>query len=891
MSGIPIRETTSLRDAHAVESGEVLAAVGSSRRGLTQDEASERLHRDGPNVLQGGQLDSQWTLLVRQFASPLIAILTVCLGITILLRDWVDAIAIAAAVLINAVVGYYQESKAQSRVSALQSRAEPASRVLRDSVFHRVPARDLVRGDVVLLEGGDKVSADLRLLDVNALRIDESLLTGESVPVTKAAGPLPAELSIADRTNMAYSGTLVVGGRGTGVVVATAVDTELGAINELVQADPPPTDMQLQMSRLEKGIGVVVGVVAIGLFLIGLARGEDPQLMFLAAVALVVSAVPESLKIVQTVAMSLGVSRMARRHAIVRRLPAVETLGSTTVIATDKTGTLTQNRMTVVRLWTPAGLHRLDSSEDPAAEPEPLPAPALEMLRAGALANEARLGPEREDGLIGDAVDLAMATAAVEHGVVSIADVAADPEHETPYEPELAYSAVVWESDGRRTLYMKGAPGRVLAASDRMLTADGPGTLDSSAVRAANDAMAADALRVIATAGRELEPEEDPNAALEMPARLTLLGLQGMEDPPRDGVSDAIAECRSAGIGVMMITGDNPATAAEIGQRLGLEATGERVLTGAEVGKLEEAALADQLRQTSVAARVSPQDKLAIVQALQDSGEVVAVTGDGVNDAPALRAASVGVAMGRGGTDVARESADIVLTDDNFVTVVESVRLGRVTFAAVRKSTFFLLSTAITSLLAVTTNVLMEAPLLFLPVQILWMNLVTTGVQDLALAFEPAEGDELQRKPRPRGEGIMSRPMWVRAILTGAWMAAIVLLAYEVALAQGASLEHARTFAITTFVALTVFQALSSRGLYRSILRTRFFGNPFLIIGMAVSVLVHAVVMYLPPVAGVFGFAPLGLPEWGACLVLGSSVLLVNEVHKWHGRRLLDRDR
>lgn len=895
MSTTPFEKSLFVEAEHAAEPGEVLESLNSRREGLTTTEAARRLEQDGPNILSGGRLDSQWQLLVRQFASPLIAILTVCLIVTLLLRDWVDAIAIAAAVLINAVVGYYQESKAQSRVSTLQSRAEPVSRVVRESVTHVVPARELVRGDIVLLESGDKVSADMRLLDVNGLRIDESLFTGESVPVTKSVSELDPDAAIADRANMAYSGTLVVGGRGLGVVVRTAAATELGAINEMVQADPPSTDMQLQMNRLEKGIGLVVGAVAIALFGIGIARGENPQLMFLAVVALVVSAVPESLKIVQTVAMSLGVSRMAKRHAIVRRLPAVETLGSTTVIATDKTGTLTENHMTVVELWTPAGgRRRLDGPFAEGTEQAVLATQERAALRAGALANEARRGPTPEDGLTGDAVDVAMATVAVTHGAASVDEVVSRPRYEIPYEPEQACSAVVWEQDGEQTLVVKGAPGRLLALSDTMLTDAGPVRLDTARVTRVNYAIAAGALRVIATAMRPLAPNEDPAQALvsltsndphPIGQGLTFLGLQGMEDPPREGVTEAIAECRSAGITVTMVTGDSGATAASIGRRLGMEAPQDRTLTGSEMGQLEPDELVARLRETNIAARVSPRDKLSIVQALQDSGEVVAVTGDGVNDAPALRAASVGVAMGQGGTDVARESADIVLTDDNFVTVVESVRLGRVTFAAVRKSTFFLLSTAIASLIAVATNVLSDSALIFLPVQILWMNLVTTGVQDLALAFEPAEGDELRRRPRPRGEGIMSRSMWVRGLITGLWMAVVVLFAFEAGLRYLDSLDHARTFAITTYVSLTVFQALSSRGLYRSLLRTPFFGNRFLIIGIAVALLVHGIVIQLPPVADVFGFAPLGVLEGIVCLALGATVLVANEVHKWLGRR------
>ncbi len=870
-------------DWHAADETAVLRELGTDLDGLSESGAAARLARDGPNILLGNALEPRWKLFLRQFASPLIFILVLCMVITLLLRDWVDSIAIAAALLINAVVGYYQESKAQSRVSALQSRAEPTTRVVRDSTTHQLPSRDVVRGDIVLLEAGDQVTADLRLVQTNALRIDESLLTGESKPVHKTPDVVPAGAVLGDHTSMAYSGTSVVAGRGVGVVVATGDHSQLGRINELVQADPPLTDMQVQMNRLEKLIGAIVAVAACGLFVVGLVRGANPELMFMAAVALAVSSIPESLKIVQTVAMSLGVTRMAKRRAIVRRLPAVETLGSTTVIGSDKTGTLTQNRMTVVQLWTPDG--RSSRLGDGTAESAPPTAAMGRMLRAGALTNEASRGPSPEIPLVGDAVDVAMATVALRHGVVTVDEVVANPELEIPYEPERAFSQTIWpEADGLM-LYVKGAPGRLLDMSVTAQPATGDDPLDIPLVRAAIDGMARQGLRVIATACRPLTPGEDPHEALERPGGLTFLGLQGLEDPPRPGVAEAIQECRSAGITVKMITGDNPTTASAIGRRLGIELGGAEPLTGTELARLTDDELAARLGRTNIAARVTPRDKLTIVESLQSTGEVVAVTGDGVNDAPALRSASVGVAMGRSGTDVARESADIVLTDDAFVTIVESVRQGRVTFAAVRKSTFFLLSTAVTSLVAVSVNLFINTTLLFLPIQMLWLNLVTSGVQDLALAFEPAEGDELTRRPRPRGEGILSGRLWVRASITGGWMALVVVLAFEMQLLAGASVEHARSFAITTFVACTVFQALNSRGETRSVFRTAFFSNRFLIIGMTVSVLVHALAMVVPVTAELFGFVALSWGDWVVCFLLGGTVAAVSELSKLFERR------
>jgi Ca2+-transporting ATPase len=570
---------------------------------------------------------------------------------------------------------------------------------------------------------------------------------------------------------------------------------------------------------------------------------------------------------------------MARRNAIVRTLPAVETLGSTNVIGSDKTGTLTENRLTVERIWTVAG--RLDVSvadEDGGADP-PL---AIAVLRAGALTNEATLSAEGEEDLeySGDAVDAAMAKIAVARGAISEKERTAEPLAHQPYEPHLRYSQTVQQDqDGGRVLYVKGAPEALLHAAVDLAGPKGAVPLEPAVIHGANEEMAREGLRVIATGLRTLRDDEELTVPLPPPACLTFLGMEGMTDPPRAGVAAAVEKCRRAGIKVMMITGDHPVTAVAIAGRLGLT-TGKPPLTGAEMTELDDHMLAARLEQTSVAARVSPVDKLRIVHALQASGKVVAATGDGVNDAPALKAAAIGVAMGRSGTDVAREAADIVLTDDNFVTIVQAVEQGRVTFAAIRKTTYFLLSTGAAALVAVTLSVFAGTPLLFLPVQMLWMNVVTNGVQDIALAFEPGEGDELRRPPRPPSEGLLSRTLWFRAGITGAWMALAVILTFIVELHAGYPEIHARTMALTMFVMLSFFQVFSSRAEVKSLFQLRPLANKPLLYTSLAALFLHWAAMTWPVTSGVLELTPLNTWEWLVCIAVGSTVLIIVEAEK-----------
>ncbi|WP_300765885.1 HAD-IC family P-type ATPase [uncultured Bifidobacterium sp.] len=875
---------------HSLDAERSLSALRTTDRGLSDDEAAGRLKVFGRNLLHEASSIPGWRRFLGQFSSPLILVLIVCGVITIALDHYVDAIAIFIVLLFNAILGFYQEDKADKAVEALSSLSTPMTRVLRSDSMRSISTESVVPGDIVLLESGDRVPADLRLIEVNNLRINESMLTGESDDANKSTSACPQDAPLGDRTCIAFSGTLVTSGRGRGVVVATGSDTELGEINDLVNDTDTIAPLERIMHRTERGIAFAVIVVAAFVFIAGAVLKNDPAGAFLSAVALAVASMPEALPIVLTVAMALAVSRMASHHAIVRTLPAVETLGATTVIGSDKTGTLTQNRLTVesCALGTTSlssyedvsGILRGDESASDASQA--VTEAWRGLLRAAALTNEA-VRSTGDDGALryeGDAVDVAMARAADLAGAVGAGDLDADIVHETPYEPELRYSMTIRRgSDGVLTQYVKGAPDSIIAMCTSMVDGDGVRVdIDVDGLHSMNMRMGEQGLRVIAVASRTLASEDAVEAAVQ-PSQLCFLGVEGMLDPPRPGVREAIEDCRKAGIEVKMITGDHPVTAKAIGDRLGLSHT-EEAITGAEMLTLDDEQLRSRLRKTSIAARVSPQDKLRIVEALQDEGETVAVTGDGVNDAPALKAASVGISMGESGTDVAREASDVVLTDDNFVTITKAVAQGRVTFKAIRGSAFFLLSTAVAAMIAVGVNVVSEMPLLFMPLQMLWINIVTNGVQDIALAFEPGQGDELDRPPRGRSEGLLSSALWGRTAICGLWMGMSILVLFRVLIDRDYDDTTARTMALTLLVLFNFFMSMSARSETRSVFVMNPLKNPFLLTAAVMALILHAVAMVVPVMASALGMTALTGAQWAVCWALGATVLIFSEGDK-----------
>lgn len=879
---------------HSLAGAEVEQRLETGGHGLTQQEVEARLARYGPNLLEEEPPAPGWVVFLRQFRSPLIFILLLALVVTLLLGEHLDASVIAAVLVLNAVIGFTQERKAEGAVRALMQLVVPRARVTRDGQDREIDSRDLVPGDIVLLESGVRIPADLRLVSATALQVDESLLTGESVPVTKTTEPVDAGVVLSDRSCMAYTGATVTAGRGAGVVVATGARTELGAIAGLMRAEAvSATPLQLRMDHFAKIIGVAVVAAALVAFMSGVALGESVEDMFLVAVALAVSAVPEGLPVAVTITLAVGVRRMARRNAIIRRLPAVETLGSTTVVGSDKTGTLTENRMTVQEIWTPGHKFRLSGGapdgefleRDEPAVIEDERALHLTLL-AGVLTNEADLHwSDSELTTTGDPTEVALLLSALTAGLEPGAVRTAYPTFaEIPFEPVQQYSASVRNRHERHVVFVKGAPERVLGMCTEMLTDHGPVAVDVETISSAARGLAARGQRVLAFAHRELAEPLTRASDVGEPEGLVFVGLQAMIDPPRAGVKDSIGACQTAGIRVVMITGDHVDTARAIADELGIDGTDE-ALTGAGLADLDDDALAECVENVSVYARVSPEDKLRIVRALQARGDVVAVTGDGVNDAPALKAAEIGIAMGDKGTDVAREASEMVLADDNFVSITAAVEEGRVTFDNIRKVTFFLVSTGAAEITAILVAVWLQWPLILLPAQLLWLNLVTNGLQDVALAFEPAERGVLRRPPRRPGGGVLDRLMWERVALAGLVMGAGMLVLFRWELDTTDSLIRAQTVALTTMVVYQVFQAGNARSETESVLRRNPFSNRFLFVATTAALSIHVAALYLPPTQYVLRVEPIELGAWIRIVVTATSILVAMEAHKALRRR------
>jgi calcium-translocating P-type ATPase len=867
---------------HALDVADVADRLQTHEQGLSQSEAQRRVDEYGQNTLEEEEGQSALELFLHQFRSPLIYILVVAAIATVFVQEYIDTAVIAAVLLLNAVIGFTQERKAEQSVMALRQLVAPKAHILRENRASEIESIDLVPGDVVLLESGTRVPADIRIFAATSLMADESLLTGESVPVQKKALPISEATAVADRTNILFAGTTISSGRGRGYVVETGDRTELGGIAEQVRThETTQTPLQSRMDRFAKIVGAAVLGSTVVAFAIGFASGISASEMFMVGVGLAVAAVPEGLPIVFTVTMAIGVHRMAQRNAIIRRLPAVETLGSTTIIGSDKTGTLTENRMTVHQVWTPTESFDF-SGHDQSSASEGQYASVHDTFLAGVLTNEATI--YRSGGEIqvhGDPTEAAL---------ISVAEVVGiDPKHvresypvlsETPFEPDLRYSASLREIDGAPRLFVKGAPERLLDMSTSMYGEDGVEPLDRRRFEEAAEQMASRGLRVLATAVADVDSSEVPENGLPEPADLTFAGLFGLLDPPRQGVLEAIAGCQDAGIRVIMITGDHSSTASAIAADLGIANQNDGVMTGVELENFTDDELDEAVKDVAVFARVSPEHKLRIATACRRIGHVVGITGDGVNDAPALKAADIGIAMGKSGTDVAREASDMVLTDDNFVSIYGAVEQGRVTFDNVRKITFFLISTGIAATLTIITALVLQWPLPFLPAQLLWLNLVTNGLQDLALAFEPGEPDVLKRKPRRRDEGIISPLLWERSVIVGLIMSIGTLIMFSWELDRSDSLTQAQTVALTTMVIFQMLHVGNARSDYRSAFRISPFSNPFLLVATGTAFLVHVGAMYFPPAQFVLRIEPISFQAWVYIVLMALTIVAAVELHK-----------
>ena len=857
--------------------------------GLDETEAAIRLRAHGPNRPTVHPARGVFARFFSQLIQPLVLVLIAAGTVTALLRAWVDAGVIFGVVLVNAIVGFIQEGKAETALATLARSVAAESTVLRAGARRALDAADLVPGDVVVLAAGNMVPADLRLLGGRALRTAEAALSGESVPVEKHVAPLPADTPLADRSNMLYSGTLVVAGHGSGVVVAIGDATEVGRISRLIaQAPGLTTPLTRKMDAFARRLlWVILGLAAVT-FAVGILRGESILKMFMAAVALAVGAIPEGLPAAMVITLAIGVSRMAARQAIIRRLPAVETLGSTTVICSDKTGTLTENAMTVREVWAGGETFAVSGNAyDPVGDIRASgvsirPASSLrETLLAGILCNDARL--VREEGqwkVIGDPTEGALLVLARKGGLDESTLTSVFPRlDELSFDSNRQYMATLHEIEGARIVYVKGAVEKLLPACTTLLDHQGHEVkLGTAAVHAAATRMAESGLRVLAVVRSTLKPDRQLKHA-SIDRDLVFLGLVGMIDPPRPGAIAAVRACHTAGIRVKMITGDHPGTAIAIARQLGIVGNDAGVLTGRELAGIADPDLARVAAQTDVFARVEPEQKLRLVRALQANGEVVAMTGDGVNDAPALKQADIGVAMGRVGTEVAKEAAAMILTDDNFATIEAAIEEGRGIYDNLVKFIVWTVPTNAGEGLVILAAIFAGTTLPIAPLQILWINMTTAVLLGLMLAFEPAERGIMQRRPRPPDAPILDRVLLMRTVLVILFLLGGAFGLFELALHRGQPVNEARTIAADLFVMVETFYLFNCRSL------TRPFGssgvNLWVWIGSAVMLTLQAVFTYVPVFNRTFQTAPIGFRDWIWIIATAATCAVAVEVEKW----------
>ncbi len=893
------------RHWHHLPIDEVAELLESDReRGLDRFEVEHRLEAFGPNAITAQKGQGPLIRFLLQFHQPLIYILIVSGLVTAVLGEWVDSGVIFGVVLVNAVIGYLQEAKAVNALAALARTMTTEATVLRQGEKRRIPATELVVGDIVFLQSGDKVPADMRLFQVRDLQIAEAALTGESAPVAKDHGLHGRDTVLADRRNMAYASTLVTYGQGWGIVTATGDATEVGRISQLISAaEALATPLTRKISEFSNVLLYVILGLAGLTIAVGLLRGQTFFEVFMAAVALAVGAIPEGLPAAVTITLAIGVSRMAQKRAIIRKLPAVETLGSTTVICTDKTGTLTENQMTVQEIVVGGLVYTVSGTgynpmqgriDGPAAASGTTTSPALlECLRAGLLCNDSRLG--EEDGLWqvhGDPTEGALLTSARKGGLGQETLAASARLDTVPFESEHQYMASLHDSGlgAPRLVYLKGAVEALLARCTSQLDALGnPVPLVVVEIQAAVESMAAKGLRVLAMARKEMEPKTASIHHGDLTTGLVFLGLQGMIDPPRPEAVAAVKICQAAGIRVKMITGDHPVTAAAIARKVGLYNLGSAhivpVLTGAELEKLSDSEFIDRAEDTVVFARATPEQKLRLVEALQVRGHVVAMTGDGVNDAPALKRADIGVAMGITGTEVAKEAADMILTDDNFSSIEAAVEEGRGVFDNLTKFIAWTLPTNLGEGLVILTAIFLGVTLPILPVQILWINMTTAGFLGLALAFEPKEPGIMLRPPRQPNAPILTNTIIFRITLVSLLMLAAAFGLFSWELSVGATLAEARTAAVNAFVMVELFYLFNCRSLEKSIFRLGFFSNPWVLAGAVTMILLQVAYTYLPVMNRLFQSAPIDLGVWGRTAAAGLVVFVIIEIEKWFWKK------
>lgn len=864
---------------HTKEIGDVMTQLKTPREGLTEAEAEKRLTEYGFNELRKAKGRGVLTIFLDQFKELLVLVLIAATLISFLLGETTDAYIILIIVILNAFMGLAQEYKAEKAIERLRELSSPEATVLRDKEVRNIPARLVVPGDIILLESGDFIPADARLMEAPYLKVEEASLTGESVPSTKMTAPLP-DVSVPDRKNMVYAGTIITDGRGKAVVTETGMNTEIGKIAEIIQTmKMEKTPLQEKLEGFSKYLTIGIAGFCALIFVLGALRGEPIFEMFLTAVSLAVAAIPEGLPAIVTIVLALGVQVMIKRNALMRRLKAVETLGSATIICSDKTGTLTRNEMMVSQILVEGKLYTVTgegySSEGTfyrghiEAEPDETLSLVLEI---GALCNDAHIKDEK---VIGDPTEGALVVSAEKAGINK-----EELENqfkrikEIPFSSERKKMTIVYQKDGKFNIYIKGAPDVILESCTHVLEGSvSPLTEEKKEeILIVYHEMASKALRALGMAYKQVDkiPENDEDIERD----LIFVGIQGMRDDPRPEVKHAVAVCKKAGIKSMMITGDFVTTAAAIAKEIGI--TG-KAITGKELESISAEGLEQQIEDIGIVARVSPEHKTRIVDALKKKGHIVAMTGDGVNDAPSLKMADIGIAMGITGTDVAKEAADMILTDDNFASIVRAVEEGRHIYDNILKFIYFLLSCNIGEIFVLFFAILLGFPRPLIPVQILWMNLVTDGLPALALGVDPAEKGIMERKPRDPQESIFAKGRGRSIVEVGLLMSIVVLVGFYF---FGRDTEHARTLAFSTLVFAQLFHTVNCRSEEKSVFKVGFFTNKYLVGAVFLSAILQVSVVHAPVLQPLFGTVSLGIYDWVLIVGLSSVLIMVAEVKK-----------
>jgi Ca2+-transporting ATPase len=854
-----------------IEAKEVIKAFSScAGRGLPTAEANRRLAEVGHNQLESGPVLSPWRIFGSQFKDFMVLVLIGAAIVSGLLGERADAVTIIAIVVLNAILGFIQEYRAEKSLEALKELTAPLAHVYRDARIQRISAKSIVPGDILVLESGDRIAADGRLITATDLEINEATLTGESLAVLKNDHiGREANPPLGDQRNMVFAGTTVAGGRGRAIVTATGMKTEIGKIAGMIgTAQNEETPLQKRLEQLGRWLIVICLGVCSAVGAIGILRGEPPRQMFLAAVSLAVAAIPEGLPAIVTIALAVGVQKMIRRRAIIRRLPAVETLGCATVICSDKTGTLTQNKLAVTRLWAAGREFNLDRDQRGAGSPVGLPEQLKLLLEIGILCNNAQLETEESvSNMIGDPTEAALLAAALRYGL----------EHrqfinnrlrigEFPFTSERKRMSVFVKDDkGSIRLMTKGAADIIMGRCAKIWTNEGIVPFSAklqAALQERIEQWGSEALRILAFAYRPVHDSEINDKNSDPERELIFIGLMGMTDPPRPESRDAIEKSRRAGIQTKMITGDYPRTAAAIAKQIHLLRPNGKIITGVEIDQLSDKQLAGIIHEIDVFARVSPHHKLRVVKALKRQGEVVAMTGDGVNDAPAIKEADIGVAMGLSGTDVTKEASAMVIADDNFATIIAAVEEGRTIYDNIRKFIRYLLSCNMGEILTMFGGIMLGLPFPLLPIQILWVNLVTDGLPAIALGMDPAEADNMTRRPRPPREGIFGRGLGLKIILQGVMIGAATLGVYIMKLKAGGDLAGARTAAFATLVFAQLCFVFQCRSEQRALLQLNPFQNPYLVGAVLISSIMQIAAIMLPWLQRIFYTTELNFSDW-----------------------------